>query len=113
SRPEQLLRPEGGFVRHFTAFRYPVAQIEPRQARLAALLDLPEYRPGAQAARGVRFEEGVDRRVAVWKDVDDRNDQQSTGGVAKFHELRVDTAGQQELPVLPLHVVIHAGTGVP
>src|SRR5690606_33710004 len=59
SRTQDLIRPEGGLISHFTAFLYPISQVEPWQAGLTALFDLPQYGPGPQAAGCLRFEEGI------------------------------------------------------
>src|SRR5690242_10576256 len=62
-------RPERGLVRHLPALGDPVAEIEIRQTKLAASVDLPEHVVRAEArARHVRLEEGVDRRQTVDQD---------------------------------------------
>src|SRR3546814_12278621 len=66
---QDLERLVGRFIRHFTAFPDPVAQIQPRQAQFAALLQLPQNAVAAQTAGRHRVEEGIDRRKSIIQDV--------------------------------------------
>src|SRR3546814_3716502 len=65
---QDLERLVGRFIRHFTAFPDPVAQIQPRQAQFAALLQLPQNAVAAQTAGRHTVEEGIDRRKSIIQD---------------------------------------------
>src|SRR4051812_27393415 len=71
---EALDRLELRLVRHLRALADPVAQVQVRQAKAPALLDLPHHVIGAEArAAPVGLVEGVDRRQAIGQEVDDRD----------------------------------------
>src|SRR6476659_7219551 len=106
-------RLEIDLVSHLAALRDPIAEIEVGQLETPAQLGLPQHVEGAEAAAShVGLEEGVDRRQSVLQAVDDA-DHRQTAVLPKFHEIRIDVALKQKVPVLFAAVVIHAAAGMP
>lgn len=98
---------KAGFVFHFPAAFYPVAQIHEVQAQLLGQGDLPEYVEGAVTAVGViRVKEGVDSRKAIVEYIDHRDHDQGLAAM-ELEKPGIDVALQQKVGVLLRVVAIH------